>query len=160
MYKENREELRVRFKFTVLEIAAHIGVRKTCRKFNVSRSTFYEWKNKFDKERKSGLSRKKPVAFTHPRKISPDVIKKILEFRTDYKMGALRSMYYLDRYHGIEVSESTVSRVLRAHGLNRLNQTASRRAIHTKRYLKSVFGVQRAVYARKQFFLIVSYISY
>ncbi len=55
-------------------------------------------------------------------------------------MGALRILYYLDRYYGIKVSESTVSRVLRAQGLNRLPQTAPRRAIHTKRYSKSIPG--------------------
>lgn len=49
-------------------------------------------------------------------------------------------MYYLDRYHGIKISESTVTRVLRAHGVGRLPKTAPRRALHTKRYTKKVPG--------------------
>ena len=140
MHKEAKEELRVRFKFIVLEMAVQFGVRKTCREFKVSRSTFYEWKSRFDKEGKSGLYRKKPVSLTHPRKKPSKVIEKILELRTDYKIGALRIMYYLERYHGIKVSESTVRRVLGSHGLNRLPKTAPRRALHTKRYSKSVPG--------------------
>ena len=44
MHPEAREELRVRFKKTVLEIAAHIGVTKTSQEFAVARSTFYEWR--------------------------------------------------------------------------------------------------------------------
>ena len=49
-------------------------------------------------------------------------------------------MYYLDRYHGIKISESTVSRVLTSHGVGRLPKTAPRRALHTKRYAKQVPG--------------------
>ena len=49
-------------------------------------------------------------------------------------------MYYLDRYHGIRISESTVTRVLSAHGIRRLPKAAPRRALHTKRYAKAVPG--------------------
>jgi transposase InsO family protein len=66
--------------------------------------------------------------------------KKILELRAEYQFGALRIRYYLERYHGIKISESTVSRVLKAHGVNQLPKTAPRRALHTKRYAKTVPG--------------------
>ena len=49
-------------------------------------------------------------------------------------------MWYLERYHGIKISESSVYRVLQRYNLNRLPKTAPRRAIHTKRYAKSVPG--------------------
>jgi hypothetical protein len=35
MHKEAREELRVRLKQVVLELAEHLGVTKACREFNV-----------------------------------------------------------------------------------------------------------------------------
>lgn len=41
-------------------------------------------------------------------------------------------MYYLDRFHGIKISESTVTRVLRAHGVRWLPKTAPRRDLHPK----------------------------
>ena len=140
MHKEAKEELRVRFKLTVLEYANHLGVTKACRELNVPRSTFYRWKQKYDREGRSGLYRKKPIANYHPRKTSPEVVEKILEFGREYQLGALRIMYYLDRYHGIKISESTVTRVLRAHGVSRLPKTTPRRALHTKRYAKKVPG--------------------
>jgi len=140
MHKDAREELGARLKLVVLEYANHFGVTKACREFNVPRSTFYRWKQKYDKEGRSGLYRKKPIAYSHPRKTSPDVVEKILELRREYQIGALRITYYLDRYHGIKISESTVSRVLRSHGLSRLPKTAPRRALHTKRYAKKVPG--------------------
>jgi transposase InsO family protein len=140
MHKEAREELRARFKFIILEFARGRNVAKVCREFNVPRSTFYGWKERYDKEGPSGLYRKKPVAHSHPRKTSPDVIEKILEIRREYQLGALRIKYYLERYHGIKISESTVSRTLESHGVGKLPKTAPRRSLHTKRYAKTVPG--------------------
>jgi hypothetical protein len=70
----------------------------------------------------------------------PEVVEKILELRAEYQLGALRIRYYLERYHGIKISESTVSRVLKAHRVYRLPKTAPKRALHTKRYAKTVPG--------------------
>jgi transposase InsO family protein len=140
MHPEAREELRTRFKRTVLEYAKYFSVTKTCREFNVPRSSFYRWKQSYEQEGLAGLQRKKPIAHTHPRKTSPEVIEKILELRREYQLGALRIVYYLDHYHGIKISESTVTRVLRAHGESRLPKTAPKRALHSKRYAKTVPG--------------------
>src|SRR5688572_9336209 len=113
MHPEARAELRLRFKLAVLEYANHFGVAETCQEFNVARSSFYRWRQRYDEAGKSGLERKKPVAHRHPRQTSPEVVEKILELRCEYQLGALRIVYYLDRYHGINVSESTVTRLLR-----------------------------------------------
>lgn len=140
MHKGAKEELDVRLKLVVLELADHLGVRKACEEFNVRRSTFYRWKKKYDKEGRSGLFRKKPIPH-QPHKTPPDVIEKILELRREYQMGALRIMYYLDRYHGIKVSESTVSRVLKAHGVNQWPKTAPKRSITQKDMPKKCRGI-------------------
>ena len=140
MHKEAEEELRVRLKLVVLELADHLGVTKACREFNVPRSSFYRWKQKYEREGRSGLYRERPVAYSHPRRTSPEVVEKILEIRTEHQFGALRIRYYLDRYDGIKISESTVSRVLKSHGLGRLPKTAPRRALHIQRYAKTVPG--------------------
>ena len=140
MHKEAIEELDVRFKLLILDQAEHSSVTKTCREFNVPRSSFYRWKKKYDQEGPSGLHRKKPIAYNHPRKTRPEVIAKILEIRREYQMGALRIKYYLKRYHGIKISEATVSRTLNAHGVGKLPKTAPKRALHTKRYAKTVPG--------------------
>jgi transposase InsO family protein len=138
MHKEAREEMRVIFRVAVLEYAKNNSVTQTSRAFKVPRSSFYRWKKKYDQEGRSGLYRKKPVAHSHRRQTAPEVVEKILALRREYQIGAVWITYYLDRYHGIKISESTVSRVLKAHGVNRLLQTAPRRALHTKRYAKKV----------------------
>lgn len=118
MHKEAEEELKVRLKLAVLELARDLNVTKACKEFNVPRSTFYEWKKSYDQEGEVGLYRKKPVAKNHPRKTPAEVIEKILEIRAEYQFGAIR--YYLERYHGIKISESTVSRVLKSHRVSRV----------------------------------------
>jgi transposase InsO family protein len=140
MHKETREELRVRLKLVVLDLAQHLGVTKACREFNVPRSSFYRWKQKYEKEGRLGLYRERPIAYRHPRRTPPEVVEKILTIRAEYQFGALRIMYYLARYHAIKISESTVSRVLKAHGLSRLPKAAPRRALHSQRYAKTVPG--------------------
>ena len=140
MHKEAIEEFDVRFKLFVLDLAEDSSVTRICREYNVPRSSFYRWKKRYDQEGPSGLYRKKPIAYNHPRKTPPEVIAKILELRQEYQMGALRIKYYLERYHGIKVSEATVGRTLNAHGVGSLPKTAPRRALHTKRYVKTVPG--------------------
>ena len=120
MHPEAKEQIRVWFKFNVLEYGKIFGATEACKDFNVARSSYYYWKDKFDSEGKAGLYRKKPVAYTHPKKTKPEVVDKILELRTVYKMGALRIKYYLERYHGIKISESTVTRTLVSNGLRKL----------------------------------------
>jgi len=123
-----------------LEWATHFGPTETCREFEVPKSSFYEWKNAYKRDGVAGLKRKKPVAHSHPRKLLEDVVDKILHIRRSYQLGPERIMWYLERYHGINISESSVYRVLKRHKINRLPKIAPRRAIHTKRYSKSVPG--------------------
>ena len=136
-----RDELRYRKKLMVLEYAQDIGSNaQACRDFNIPDSSFYEWKKAYEKGGKAGLRRKRPVAYSHPKKIPIQVVDKILQIRRDYQLGPERIMWYLERYHGISVSESSVYRILARNGLNRLPKSAPKRALHTKRYAKTVPG--------------------
>lgn len=142
MLKEVKEELRIRRIWVILEYARLSGnAAKTCREFDINRSTFYKWKNAFEKGGGiDGLRRKKPIAWSHPKKLSDEVVSKILDLRVTYKLGPERIKWYLERYHGINISESSVSRTLVRNKMSRLPKNAQRRAIHTKRYSKTVPG--------------------
>ncbi len=115
-------------------------VNQECKEFGIPRSTYYEWKKKYDLEGEEGLKRKKPVAKNYPNKVPQEVIEKVIELRTVYQLGSIRITWYLERYHDIKISESSVYRILRKEGINRLPRTASRRTVHTKRYAKKVPG--------------------
>ena len=131
----------IRYKRVVLEYAAGIGNdAKACREFEVRRSTFYRWKKAFAEQGTAGLLRKRPVARSHPRQLSGDVVEKVIHLRTIYDLGPERIMWYLARYHGLQTSVSTIYRTLIRQGLRRLPKNVGRRAIHTRRYAKQVPG--------------------
>jgi hypothetical protein len=64
----------------------HSGGISCIREFGVAKSTYYEWKTRYDRNVRT--LQKKPVALTYPRKTSPENIEKVLELRTEYKMGS------------------------------------------------------------------------
>jgi len=141
MNQEVKDILNHRRKLTVLEYARLCGSNtKACQEFNLPRSTFYDWKIAFEKEGKAGFLRKKPIARNHPRKLKQNVVDKIIELRKTYQLGSWRIKYYLERYHDIIISESSVTRTLVRYKINRLPKTASKRTLHTKRYSKDTPG--------------------
>jgi transposase InsO family protein len=141
MLKEVRDTLRLRHKIAVLEYAGLCrNASEACRYFEVPKSSFYIWKKAYDAEGRAGLIRKKPIAQSHPRQLKPEVVEKILDLRRSCNLGPDRITWYLERYHGVKTSCSTVYRTLIRNGLRRLPKTAGRRSIHTRRYAKSVPG--------------------
>jgi transposase len=63
--------------------------------------------------------RKQPIASNHPNKIKQDVIDKVLSLRKEYQLGSWRIKWYLERYHDISISESSVSRILKRYGVGK-----------------------------------------
>jgi len=113
---------------------------KSYRWLEVPRSTFYQWKKAFAVEGETGLIPKKPVAKSHPRQLPSEVVEKVIHLRQTYHFGPQRIMWYLQRYHGVETSCSTIYRTLIRNGLRRLPKNVGRRAVHTRRYAKQVPG--------------------
>jgi transposase len=141
MIQEVKDELYRRFKLFVLTHARVTkDVTRTCKEFEIPRSSYYNWKKKYDEGGEGGLVRKKPIPHSFPKQLSQETIDKILELRQTYHLGPQRIAWYLERYHGITTSCSTVYRTLVRNGMRRLPKSAPRRAIHTKRYSKSVPG--------------------
>ena len=52
----------------------------------------------------------------------------------------MRIAWYLARYHGIKISDATVSRTLQRNGVNRLPHGTRLRKVHTKRCSKQIPG--------------------
>ena len=135
------KEREIQRRLRVLEHAKQIGnTRMTCRYFGLSRSTFYRWKKEYDKHGEAGLAKKSTAAKRHPRKVPAEIVSKIIYLRRKYHLGPIRIVWYLERYHRISVSDSTVYRTLKRVGLNRLPRNTGVRKVHTKRYQKQVPG--------------------
>ncbi len=141
MSKEARDYWRFQKKLAVIHWAkTWSNVSKACRTFSVSRAAFYRWKKIYDSVGEAGLRQRKPIAKDHPRRIPEATVEKVLELRSKYFLGPQRIVWYLDRYHGIHISFSSVYRILVRNGLKRLPNKVGRRALHTRRYAKEVPG--------------------
>ena len=138
MSSRQREIIR---RLRILEHAEQYGnVGFTCRYFGIARATYYRWKKKFDQEGEAGLAPKSPIAKNHPNQLSKELVEKILHLRSKYHLGPQRIEWYLQRYHGITVSGSSIYRTLVRNGTRRLPHNVGRRKVHTKRYAKRVPG--------------------
>ena len=119
----------IRRKRQVLEYAVRIrNIRKTCRHFGIPRSLFYVWRAALERDGEAGLVNKRPVARSHARTTRPEVVEQVLHVRRTYHLGPQRIVWYLARYQGVSVSDATIYRMLRRHGLRRLPNRVGRRA--------------------------------
>ena len=128
-------------KLRILQHAEKIGdVSKTCRYFGIGRASFYRWRHAYADRGEAGLANARSVPHNHPNKTSPEVVGKVIHLRRKYHLGPIRIVWYLERYHGIKISDAGVYRILRRNGLNRLPGGTRMRKVHTKRYNKQVPG--------------------
>jgi len=137
----SNQERDIRRKIRVFEHAQKSGnIQKTCRYFAIPPSLFYVWRERYQREGEAGLARRKPIAKSYPNAIAPEIAEKVLYLRRTYHLGPMRIVWYLERYHGIKISDASVYRICRRNGLNRLPGRVGRRAVHTHRYAKQVPG--------------------
>ncbi len=68
----------------------------------------------------AGLVNARSVPHRHPNKTPPEIAEKVLHLRRKYHLGPIRIVWYLERYHGIKISDAGVYRILKRNGLSRL----------------------------------------
>lgn len=119
------EQLRlVNWRLKILREAAIAPrlVASVCRRYGISRKTFYKWKKRFEAEGEAGLRDQHRAPHHCPNATHPEIVEKILYLRQHYGFGPWRIRMYLERYHDIIIADQTVYRILRQRGLNRLPQ--------------------------------------
>lgn len=137
----NNNQREIRRKLLIFQHAEKIGdVSKTCGYFGIGWASFYRWRHALRRSGEAGLANARSVPHSHPRKTPSEVVEKIIHLRCKYHLGLVRIMWYLERYHGIKVSDAHIYRILKRYGLNRLPGGTRVRRVHTKRYNKQVPG--------------------
>ncbi len=137
----NKDQREIQRKLRILKHADKTGhVAKTCRYFGVGRTSFYRWREAYKKHGEDGLINHPSIPKRHFNRTPIVIEEKVLHLRSKYHLGPIRIVWYLERYHGIKVSDATVSRILKRNGMNRLPRGTRLRKVHTKRYNKQVPG--------------------
>ena len=130
MDKTIKETAQLHFKKMVLSYAEMCGSdKKSIDLFQVSRSTYYHWKKKYKRGGYKELLRQAPDRSKDPRCIAQEAIDLVLKLRKEQKIGSKRIVWYLERYHGITISESSVTRILTKYGMARLKPGTPRRSL-------------------------------
>ena len=110
------------YRLRLFDLAREVGVSEACRTFGVHRSTYYRWKVKVER---SGLEMLRPRERRAPRmpnQTSPVIEQRILAFAVAHPgLGPRRISASLaqERWGGIDISHTSVWRILRRHGLSR-----------------------------------------
>ncbi len=91
----------------------HGNARFTCRHFGISPQTFYRWKNRFDRYDLTTLESQPCKPKRVPKPQTPiEVVEKIRELRERYPRWGKNKLVVLLRREGVEISASTVGRVI------------------------------------------------
>jgi transposase InsO family protein len=121
-----KEQRDIRQKMKVFAAAEECGnIAHACRRYGISRQSYYKWLRRYEKDGEAGLINSKPCPQNPSIRVKPEIEEKILDLRKAYSLGPKRISWYIKRYFDLKVSESGVRGVLLRHGMNRLPQPAA-----------------------------------
>ena len=107
-----------RKRLSVLELAQELGsVSKACKQAGMDRTSFYEWKRRFQTHGLEGLKDLPPVHKTHPQTTPEHVQERIVELALSNPTRGCNYLSSLLAQEGVAVSFVTVQNVLNRRGL-------------------------------------------
>jgi transposase InsO family protein len=139
---EQARRLAWRFKVLQQACAQSRNVARTCRHFGISRQAYYRWRRRYQVHGEAGLADRPSTPHRSPRATPAAVVSKIWYLRQHYHFGPGKIADYLTRFHQRSLAVSSVHRILRRHGMNRLpaSQKHRSRAKRWQRYEKAQPG--------------------
>jgi len=114
------------------------GISELADLYGVSRKTVYKWVERFEQHGWEGLKNQSRAPHHHPNATEPDIEKALLELKGRWSLwGAPKLRRKLLAQVGPErcPAESTVSEILRRHGLSKCRRPARRRAVPSQQPL-------------------------
>jgi transposase len=102
-----------------------------CKKFGISRKTFYKWWKLYNKSGKSAesLTNRSRRPKTNPRATPEHIIKRLRELRELTGFGQKRLQLYLSIWYGIDLAENTIWKLLRRSGVDMKETKKTRRKV-------------------------------
>src|ERR671918_808231 len=115
--KDTNEKLAHR-RLTVLELAERLGnVAEACRRGGIDRTSFYDWKRRFQTHGLDGLKDLPPIAKSHPMTTPPEVVARIAALALKHPAYGCNRLEALLALEGRRVSAITVQKILNDQGL-------------------------------------------
>ena len=113
--------IEIRTRFNLIHEKEWTGgtVSIICKRYGVSRKTYYKWNNRYKQKGIEGLSdnSRRPHKINY-RKVTPEVEETILDLRLTKRFGCNRIKFRLKRIIGISLSTRTIYKILKRHCLN------------------------------------------
>lgn len=117
----------VAFRLAVVSEAVRFGVAATCRKFGISRTTCYAWKNRWDPAVPLSLADPPQVKTGHPPTTPPEIVRSILAVSAENPSWGCKRLAVYVTMLGTPVSSPTVQKLLIKAGLGRAWQRMAAR---------------------------------
>ena len=114
----NAEKKVVNNRLSVLELAKALGnVSEACRRRGIDRTSFYEYKRRFQTHGLAGLKDMPPIPYSHPQTTPPETINKIISLSLEHPAWGCDRISDMLRLESIFISPVTVQNILTRHGL-------------------------------------------
>lgn len=105
-------------RLSVLELAEKLGsVTEACRRRGMDRTSFYEWKRRFQTHGLEGLKDLPPIAKSHPQAVSAEVEERIIALALAHPSYGCNKIEKLLSLEGPYVSNVTIQKILIDHGM-------------------------------------------
>jgi transposase InsO family protein len=115
--KDANEKLAHR-RLTVLELAERLGsVAEACRRGGIDRTSFYEWKRRFQLQGLEGLRDLPPIAKSHPMTTPVEVVARIEALALQHPAYGCNRLEALLALEGRRLSAITIQKILNDKGL-------------------------------------------
>lgn len=105
-------------RLSVLDLAHALGnVSEACRRSGMDRTSFYEWKRRFQEHGLDGLKDLPPIHRSHPMTTPDEVVEQVLTLTMQHPRWGCTKLSDCLRHQGLSISSPTVQNVLIKHGL-------------------------------------------
>ena len=105
-------------RLSVLELARELGnVTEACRRRGMDRTSFYEWRRRFQTQGFAGLKDLPPIHKSHPQTTPPETVARIKELALEHPACGCNRLEAMLSLEGRRVSSITIQKILNDSGL-------------------------------------------
>lgn len=100
-------------RLSVLELAKELGnVAEACRQRGLDRTSFYEWKRRFQTQGFEGLKDLPPIHKSHPQTTPPETLERIKDLALAHPAYGCNRHEAMLALEGVRVSAITIQKIL------------------------------------------------